>query len=428
MNKPQYHIDETWVQRYRTGKLSEEEQRWLKENPFEAEALEGLAETNGWSEDIPALQQQIRERTSKRTTLWLTYGRYAAAVAVLLIVGWFAYQTVSTGNIGDKAVDKETASQPLTYQAQSDSVVEETAPLAVMVPERVAQEQATASVNNPVPDPPSNEVKPVLVPEQQSIAVLKPAALEPAAAPSFSEVAEMADEELPKTSRDAASGAEAEIGIAQNVRTQAKQSRYAVPTEQFAQQISGSVYSAEDGAPLPGVNVIVKGTKVGTVTDIDGQFQLAMPDSTPNDLVFSFIGFQAKEVVVDQQDSVVVKLKADARQLSEVVVTRGYRRSDRASSAAHPIPTYDSFRNYLQTNLRYPEDAQKRGVEGTVKVQFTVDTEGNPTDFTIKKSLGYGCDEEAIRLIEEGPLWQPATRNGDFEPDQVTVKVRFKLS
>ncbi|MEM9672875.1 MAG: TonB family protein [Cyclobacteriaceae bacterium] len=422
MNKPQYHIDEALVQRYRAGKLSEEEQRWLEENPFEAEALQGLAGTNGWSEDIPALQQQLRERTSKRTTLWLTYGRYAAATAVLLTVGWFAYQTVSTGNIGDKAVNEEIASQPLTYQAQSDSVVEETAPLAAMAPERIANQQATEAVGSQVPDLPSNEVKPVLIPERESIAVL-----EPAAAPSFSEAADMADEELPKTSRDAARGVEAEMSIAQNARMQAKQSRYPVPTEQFAHQVSGAVYSADDHAPLPGVNVIVKGTLVGTITDMNGQFQVAVPDSSSKELEFSFIGFHPEKVSIGQQDSLVIQLEQDEQALSEVVVTGRYRRSDRASSAAHPIPTYDSFRNYLQTNLRYPAVAREQKVEGTVRVQFTVDTEGNPTDFTIKKSLGYGCDEESIRLIKEGPNWQPATRNGDFEPGQVTVKVRFKL-
>ncbi|MGD1890917.1 MAG: energy transducer TonB [Cyclobacteriaceae bacterium] len=81
----------------------------------------------------------------------------------------------------------------------------------------------------------------------------------------------------------------------------------------------------------------------------------------------------------------------------------------------------------MQTNLRYPEEARQQEIEGAVKVQFIVDAEGNPADFTIKKSLGYGCDEESIRLIKEGPNWQTATCNSDFESDQVTVKVRFRL-
>jgi TonB family protein len=331
---------------------------------------------------------------------------------------------VSTENLNDQQLNEETASQPLAYEAQPDSsAAKESAPLALIAPKRVDNERAASAVRNPVLSPPSQEVKPVPVPERQSIA-----ALEPAAAPSFSEASEMADEELPEISRKATSGADAEMDIVQNVRTQAKQSQYTIPTEQFAHQVSGAVYSAEDHVPLPGVNVVVKGTIVGTVTDINGQFEVNVPDSSSKELEFSFIGFHPERVLIGQQDSLVVQLEESDQQLSEVVMTPGqYRRSDRASSAAHPIPTYDSFRNYLQTNLRYPAEAREQEVEGTVKVQFTVDTEGNPTDFTIKKSLGYGCDEEAIRLIKEGPSWQPATRNGDFESDQVTVKVRFKL-
>ena len=53
--------------------------------------------------------------------------------------------------------------------------------------------------------------------------------------------------------------------------------------------VTGSVTGAEDGTPIPGVNVLVKGTSVGTVTDIEGNYQIAVPEDGPI-LVFSFIG------------------------------------------------------------------------------------------------------------------------------------------
>ncbi|MBL7853404.1 MAG: TonB-dependent receptor [Cyclobacteriaceae bacterium] len=92
----------------------------------------------------------------------------------------------------------------------------------------------------------------------------------------------------------------------------------------FAQQrtVSGRVTASADGSPLPGVNVVIKGTATGTATDADGRFTLTVGNSG-DVLIFSFIGFINKEVTVGQQSTVDVSLDEDATQLSEVVVT-GY--------------------------------------------------------------------------------------------------------
>src|SRR5688500_5728048 len=84
--------------------------------------------------------------------------------------------------------------------------------------------------------------------------------------------------------------------------------------------ITGKVASAEDGTPLPGVNVVVKGTTNGTVTDAEGNFSLSIPNSGAS-LVFSFIGLQTQEVLVGERSVVDVTLSLDVQQLSEVVVT-----------------------------------------------------------------------------------------------------------
>ena len=89
----------------------------------------------------------------------------------------------------------------------------------------------------------------------------------------------------------------------------------------YAQElkVSGTVTSAEDGASLPGVNVIVKGTSQGTITDIDGNYTIAA--SKDDVLVFSYIGFLAQEIALDNSTTVNVSMRLDATQLSEVVVT-----------------------------------------------------------------------------------------------------------
>jgi TonB-linked SusC/RagA family outer membrane protein len=86
--------------------------------------------------------------------------------------------------------------------------------------------------------------------------------------------------------------------------------------------ISGKVTSTEDGSPLPGVNVLVKGSTIGTVTDADGAYSLSVPGESST-LAFSFIGFVTQEVEIGQRSVVDVQLQADVKQLSEVVVV-GY--------------------------------------------------------------------------------------------------------
>lgn len=83
--------------------------------------------------------------------------------------------------------------------------------------------------------------------------------------------------------------------------------------------ITGKVVSADDGASLPGVNVIVKGTTVGTTTTADGRYSIEVPANAT--LVFSFIGLTSQEVAVGNRSVVDVRLESDLQTLSEVVVT-----------------------------------------------------------------------------------------------------------
>jgi TonB-linked SusC/RagA family outer membrane protein len=93
--------------------------------------------------------------------------------------------------------------------------------------------------------------------------------------------------------------------------------------------VSGSVTSSEDGSPLPGVNVVVKGTATGTVTDANGAYRLSAP-GLDGVLVFSFIGLTTQEVEIGQRTVVNVQLTQDVTQLGEVVVTaQGYVRETR---------------------------------------------------------------------------------------------------
>lgn len=87
-------------------------------------------------------------------------------------------------------------------------------------------------------------------------------------------------------------------------------------------QVKGTVISATDNEPLPGVNVSVKGnTSIGTITDFDGNFILSVPSDAT--LQISFIGFKTQEIQVAGKPEIHAILKEDTETLEEVVVV-GY--------------------------------------------------------------------------------------------------------
>lgn len=84
--------------------------------------------------------------------------------------------------------------------------------------------------------------------------------------------------------------------------------------------VQGKVVSGEDNSPIPGVNIVSKGTAVGTVSDAEGHYSLQVPSATTH-LVFSFIGFKTFDIELGERSVVDVSLQLDITQLSEIVVT-----------------------------------------------------------------------------------------------------------
>jgi len=95
----------------------------------------------------------------------------------------------------------------------------------------------------------------------------------------------------------------------------------ALPALAQERTVTGRVTSSDEGSPLPGVSVQIKGTTRGTTTDAQGNYRIVTPDN--GRLVFSFIGFNAQEVAIGSRTTVNVVLQNNATELSEVVVT-GY--------------------------------------------------------------------------------------------------------
>lgn len=83
---------------------------------------------------------------------------------------------------------------------------------------------------------------------------------------------------------------------------------------------------------------------------------------------------------------------------------------------------------YLSENIKYPEEAQKNGVEGRVYVQFVVEKNGALTGFKILRGIGSGCDEESIRVVATMPNWIPGIQRGQAVRVQFNLPIRFVLN
>ena len=133
---------------------------------------------------------------------------------------------------------------------------------------------------------------------------------------------------------------------------------------QARQQVTGQVLDATTKETLPGVNILVQGTTIGTVTDMDGQFALDVP-GPESVLVFSFVGYLSQQVNVGDQVQINVELHADQAQLDEVVVI-GYgsqKKSDLTGAVTHVDA--ETFKNLPITNVSEMLSGTVAGFYGT---------------------------------------------------------------
>ncbi len=82
---------------------------------------------------------------------------------------------------------------------------------------------------------------------------------------------------------------------------------------------------------------------------------------------------------------------------------------------------------YLGNNLKYPEAAQKANVQGRVFVQFVVNKEGYISQTKVLKGIGFGADEEAVRVVSAMPRWKPGRQSGQPVNVQYNLPINFQM-
>lgn len=89
----------------------------------------------------------------------------------------------------------------------------------------------------------------------------------------------------------------------------------------------------------------------------------------------------------------------------------------------------EAINSYLKNNVIYPAEAKQHKIKGKVFIQFVVKKDGSTTGAKVETGLGYGCDEEAIRVVNkmnQSYKWSPGTHNGLAEPVILAIPVRFQ--
>lgn len=192
--------------------------------------------------------------------------------------------------------------------------------------------------------------------------------------------------------------------------------------------VSGRVTSKEDGAELPGVNVVLKGTSIGTVTDAQGGYRLSLPASG-GVLIFSFIGLQTQEVSVTDKTVVDVTMTSDITQLSEIVVTaQGVERDERSLGYALQTIKGSEVSQKSEVNLLNTLQGKLSGVN----ITGASGAPGASTNINIRGVTSFSGSNQPL-IVVDGIIFnndvnnsvntlfgtQPSNRLNDISPENI---------
>lgn len=89
--------------------------------------------------------------------------------------------------------------------------------------------------------------------------------------------------------------------------------------------------------------------------------------------------------------------------------------------------SFNEMTKFIQKHLKYPPKAKENKIEGSVYIRITIDANGKVTDAMIKEDIGFGCGEEALRVVNMMPNWFPATKDGKAVASTQSISISYKL-
>ncbi len=394
--------------RYRRNKMTDKEknafERGLEKDPFAEEASEGIEEIEPGlaEEDILKLRKQVKKRALRKKIV-LRY-RIAASVAVLMIISSIFIIVDNKRPSGEIAYAPVQAPledlQTTPEQIKPPDMIESKGPVDV-IPEKSIK--TPGETQKPESRSAENDVRKeevISADNQEAVMAAKP-------------------DEPEK--------------ILVDEKVKASKSVLVRRTSGAYPQIRGRIISSEDNLPIPGASVTVKGTNKGTVTDTGGNFSIGADEAANRVLVANFVGMESREFNAVQDSSLEIKLEPSISALSEIVVV-GYGAKGTGIEPEEALAEYNpprpvngraDFDNYIKDNIRRPDTATT-GQRVVVVLNFKVNPDGKIDSIIVIRSPGKIFSDEAIRLIREGPVWEPAVKNGKAINDEVRIRIVFE--
>ena len=406
-----------YIRGLRKGKEAHRLEKESMQDPFLADAMDGYNQVEGNHEQrIEKLRMQVSAHSAKKkSTYAITW-----SIAACLIIGFgiSSYFLFLKKSMTDEVfIAEESVSIKL---AEPAAPLTPAIPATPTVPATPQKEIALATTKVKTDSTPVSEITARQANKKDMIAKIQ-ATSQPqqgvlvATVPVMEEVSEetAALQEVVATMDTFESESDKKMKLAK-VATILPQNN----------MIKGRVTN-EKGEPLIGASVTYKGTNIGTITNMNGEFSLVKKDDKKR-LTAQFIGYDPVEIRVDTSRTMLIAMNENKQALNEVVVV-GYgakknkksvtagtvvKGNEQANKDITPQPVIGKrkFQKYLKENLVRPTDEKCAQVKGKVVLTFLVNKEGRPFSIKVKESLCESSDKEAIRLIQEGPDWIYGTK------------------
>lgn len=406
-----------YIRGLRKGKEAHRLEKESMQAPFLADAMDGYNQVEGNHEQrIEKLRMQVSAHSAKKkNTYAITW-----SIAACLIIGFgiSSYFLFLKKSMTDEVfIAEESVSTKL---AEPAAPLTPAIPATPTVPATPQKEIALATTKVKTDSTPVSEITARQANKKDMIAKIQ-ATSQPqqgvlvATVPVMEEVSEetAALQEVVATMDTFESESDKKMKLAK-VATILPQNN----------MIKGRVTN-EKGEPLIGASVTYKGTNIGTITNMNGEFSLVKKDDKKR-LTAQFIGYDPVEIRVDTSRTMLIAMNENKQALNEVVVV-GYgakknkksvtagtvvKGNEQANKDITPQPVIGKrkFQKYLKENLVRPTDEKCAQVKGKVVLTFLVNKEGRPFSIKVKESLCESSDKEAIRLIQEGPDWIYGTK------------------
>jgi hypothetical protein len=405
------------IARYHRGEMSAAERHAMEkaalDDPFLADAIEGYAFSKAPEQELAALRSALDKKTQKeRAGVFFMSGskkntllKIAAMFVLLAGLGLLIVKT----SLNDKTNDLATlpVKDPVT----------DTVPAMV----KNTQEDTNAVVARPA------DVKSEYTTTDAISSTATTSARKNASAGSYRYDNANNSRKLPENKTNQQSSLSNEIATADKISTQseteskdeekiaavsAAPEKRALPPSAMngVKEIRGSVTN-EIGQPLPYASVTVNGTRTRALTDKEGNFNLKVADTTAL-LSANAAGYEVAFVPVNNAANNVIVLK-ESPALSEVVVTGQAQGRKKApakliveSGDLEPEDGWIQYNEYVEARLKPIETNAKSKQRREVSLTFDVNENGEPINITVENSQCTQCNEEAIKLLKEGPKWK----------------------